>query len=86
MTRFQFPVNEDHPALGEAADIAMDYMTATGLAARFANAESLVSAAILAHWQQGVRHRIALANAAIVDAEKLAAQGHLPLALFRGLM
>jgi hypothetical protein len=86
MTRFQFPVNEDHPALGEAADIAMDYMTATGLAARFANAESLVSAAILAHWQQGVRHRIALANAAIVDAEKLAAHGHLPPALFRGLM
>jgi hypothetical protein len=86
MTRFQFPVNEDHPALGEAANIAMDYLRATGVAARFANAESLVSAVVLAHWQQGVRHRIALANAAIVDAEELAAQGHLPPALFRGLM
>jgi hypothetical protein len=85
MTTFQFPVGEDHPVLGEAADIAMNYLTATGLAARFANPEGLVSAAILARWQQGVRHRIALANAAIVDAEKLAAQGHLP-ALFRRLM
>jgi hypothetical protein len=51
-TRFQFAVNEDHPALGEAADIAMAYLTATGLAARFANPESLVSATVLAHWQQ----------------------------------
>jgi hypothetical protein len=86
MTRFQFPVNEDHPALGEAADIAMDYLTATGLATRFANPESLVSATVLAHWHRGVRHRIALANAAIVAAEKLAAHGHLPPAVFRGLM
>jgi hypothetical protein len=73
-----FPVTENNPRLTQAMAIAMGYLQGTGLANKFINPEALVAAAILNAKASGIRHPIALSNAAIVSAERLAKVGHLP--------
>jgi hypothetical protein len=80
-----FPITETNADLCQAMNIAMGYVRGTGLADRFLNPEALVAAAILNAWASGVRHRIRLANAGIVCAERTANAGHLP-DLFKMLM
>jgi hypothetical protein len=50
--------------------IAMNYLKGTGQAEDYGSVESLVRTTILEAHRQGVRHRIALANKAIVAVEK----------------
>jgi hypothetical protein len=79
MYGFYFPVNEHHPVLCQAMDIAMNYVRGTGLAEGFHNSECLVATAIDLAWRRGVRHHLVLANEGIVTARKTAEQGSLPL-------
>lgn len=57
------------PALTEALVIAFDYLKASGQAISY-DTEQLVASAVLAAWLRGTRHRIRLANAGIVAAER----------------
>jgi hypothetical protein len=57
-------------------DIAMTYLERAGTLRLFVNAEELVAEEVLGAWSRGVRHKIDLANAGIVAAEKQA--GTLP--------
>jgi hypothetical protein len=76
MYGFDWPRSCDDPLLQEAMDIAMGYLEKVGILRLFINAEELVAAEVLGAWSRGVRHKIALANAGIVAAEKQA--GKLP--------
>ena len=71
MYKYSLPITERDPALLRAMDIAMGSMRQTGLDKNFANPEALASSEILKAWNNGVRHPVALANAAIVAAERL---------------
>jgi hypothetical protein len=83
MYALYFPVNENHPALCQAMDIAMNYVRGSGLAEQFQNPECLVATAIDHAWRRGVRHLLLLANEGIVVAEQTAGLGSLP-SLFPG--
>ena len=67
-----FPIDERSPAQLQAMDIAMGYVKGTGLADKFINPPMLVAAAVSNAWASGIRHPIALANIAIVCAERTA--------------
>jgi len=71
-----WPMSCEDPLIEEAMDIAMTYLEKIGNLSRFVDAEELVAGEILDAWCLGVRHKIALANAAIVAVEKQA--GTLP--------
>ena len=66
-----FPITERDPALVRAMDIAMASMRRSGISDHFVNPEALASSEILKAWNKGMRHPVALANAAIVAAERL---------------
>ena len=78
LTRTRGTINVRHrladgcedPRLQEAMDIAMTYLERTGALRLLVNAEDLVAVEVLGAWGRGVRHKIALANAGIVAAEK----------------
>jgi hypothetical protein len=76
MYGIDWPMGREDPLLQEAMDIAMTYLERAGILRLFVNAEDLVAAEVLGAWSRGVRHKIALANAGIVAAEKQA--GTLP--------
>jgi len=57
-------------ALQEGLDIAMDYLEFTDQAAPLVETQRICVNAILAAWHDGTRHRIKLANCAIVAVEK----------------
>jgi hypothetical protein len=76
MYGIDWPMSCEDPLLQEALDIAMTYLERAGILRLFVNAEDLVAAEVLGAWSRGVRHKIALANAGIVAAEKQA--GTLP--------
>jgi hypothetical protein len=76
MYGIDWPMGCEDPLLQEAMDIAMTYLERAGTLRLFVNAEDLVATEVLGAWRRGVRHKIALANAAIVAAEKQA--GTLP--------
>jgi hypothetical protein len=57
------------PALTEALLIAFDYLKATGQEVGH-ETEQLVAGAILSAWLKGTRHRIRLANAGIIAAQR----------------
>jgi hypothetical protein len=57
------------PALTEALFIAFDYLKGSGQALGH-DTEQLVAGAILSAWLKGTRHRIRLANAAILAVER----------------
>lgn len=71
MFEYNFPITERDPALEQAMDIAMSTMQDSGLSKHFVNAEALASCEILKAWNKGMRHPLALANVAIIAAEKL---------------
>jgi hypothetical protein len=73
-----FSITESNPALAQAMEIAMGFLQGSGLSEEFVNPENLAAAAIRDAWQSGVRHPIALANAAIVCAEQTAKLGQIP--------
>jgi hypothetical protein len=75
MYGINWPVSCGDPVLQEAMDIAMSYLEKVGIL-RLITAEELVAAEVVGAWSRGVRHKIALANAGIVAAEKQA--GKLP--------
>jgi hypothetical protein len=76
MYGIDWPMGCEDPLLQEAMDIAMTYLERAGTLRLFVNAEELVAQEVLGAWSLGVRHKIALANAGIVAAEKQA--GTLP--------
>jgi hypothetical protein len=71
MYEYNFPITDRDPALLRAMDIAMGSLRQTGLDKNFVNPEALASSEILKAWHKGIRHPVALANAAIVAAERL---------------
>jgi hypothetical protein len=56
--------------LDDALDIAMRYLSQTGQADDYTNVERIAASAILTSWRGGARHRIYLANKAIVAVEQ----------------
>ena len=76
MYGIDWPMSCEDSLFQEAMDIAMTYMEKVGVLRLFVDAEELVTGEILDAWCRGVRHKIALANAAIVAVEKQA--GTLP--------
>jgi len=71
MYEYDFPITERDPALDRAMDIAMGSLRQSGMANHFVNPEALASSEILKAWNKGMRHPVALANEAIVAAERL---------------
>jgi hypothetical protein len=67
---YPWPFHFSDPVLSVALDIAMDYLEYTGQAEDYRNVETLTVTAILEEYRLGTRHRIALANKAIVVVEK----------------
>jgi hypothetical protein len=72
MYNYNFPITERDPALDRAMDIAMSAMRRSGMTYHFINPEALACSEILKAWNKGMRHPVALANQAIVAAERLA--------------
>lgn len=58
------------PVLTEALKIALGYLRAAGPGKVDDDTERLVAGAILSAWLAGTKHRIRLANAGIVAAER----------------
>lgn len=63
-----WPLFESDAVLREALDIAMDYLEFTGQA--YIGTERICANTILRSWRRGTKHRIRLANDAIVAIEK----------------
>ena len=59
-----------HPVLDDVVDIALDYLEATGQARIGDDTQYLVASAVLSPWLAGKRHRIRLANDAILAVER----------------
>jgi hypothetical protein len=64
-----YPWPTSDPVLQEALDIALDYLEFTGQATPFIQTQWLCANAILAAWNDGERHRVKLANCAILAIE-----------------
>jgi hypothetical protein len=58
-----------YPLLDEALQIAMDYLERTGQAGEYTKVQSQAAHEIMAQWRAGVRHKLRLANYAIVAVE-----------------
>ena len=56
--------------LDDVVDIALDYLEATGQARIGDDTQYLVASAVLSSWLAGKRHRIRLANDAILAVER----------------
>jgi hypothetical protein len=80
-----FAVTEHNATLCQAMHIAMGYVRGSGLAGKIKDPEDLVATTISEAWRSGVKRPIALADAAIVGAEKAAEFGTLP-SLFPSLI
>jgi hypothetical protein len=65
---YPWPLNVD-AVLNEALEIAMHYLEVTGQADAFFQTQATAASAILNAWQAGARHKIRLANCAIVAVE-----------------
>jgi hypothetical protein len=66
---YPWPLAERHEPLNEALEIAISYLELTGQAYPYSETQVRAADAILAAWRSGVRHKIRLANYAIVAAE-----------------
>ena len=64
-----WPLSELNPTFEEALDIALAYLEQTGQASNYVYISRRAARAIKTEWERGVRHKIALANAAIVAVE-----------------
>ena len=67
--RHVWPLNERNPALEEPLNIALQYLEQTGQALNYVYISRFAARTIKAEWDRGVHHKIALANAAIVEVE-----------------
>jgi len=67
--RHPWPLSETNPTLEEALDIALEYLEQTGQALNYVYISRFAARTIKAEWDRGVHHKIALANAAIVEVE-----------------
>jgi hypothetical protein len=65
---YPWPV-ECYPMLDEALHIAMDYLELTGQADEYTKVQSQAAREIIARWRAGERHKLRLANYAIVAVE-----------------
>jgi hypothetical protein len=73
---YHWPLPHPDPVLDDALDIALDYLEATGQAKAGDDTQHLAASSVLNAWLDGTRHKIRLANNAIVAIEK--AQASLP--------
>jgi hypothetical protein len=64
-----YPWPVAYPLLDEALQIAMDYLEWTGQAGEYTKVQSQAAHEIMARWRAGVRHKLRLANYAIVAVE-----------------
>jgi hypothetical protein len=67
---YPWPIEHANETLQEALDIALDYLEFTRQAYPFSEIERACAYVILSAWKAGVRHRIRLANYAIVSIEQ----------------
>jgi len=67
--RHVWPLNEKNSAFEEALNIALHYLEQTGQATNYMYVSELAARSIKAASDRGVKHKIALANAAIVAVE-----------------
>jgi hypothetical protein len=67
---YRWPIENADVKLQEALDIALDYLEFTRQAYPFSEVEQACAYVILSAWGAGVRHRIRLANYAIVAIEQ----------------
>ena len=67
---YPWPITDADVTLQDALDIALNYLEVTKQAYPFSETEQACAAVILAGWRSGVRHRIRLANNAIVAIER----------------
>jgi len=70
MMKYHWPLPYPDPLLDEAADIALDYLEATGQAKIGDDTQYLVVSAVLTAWLGGARHKIRLANEGIVAVQR----------------
>ena len=66
-----------YPMLEEALQIAMNYLELTGQAGGYTKVQSQAAREIIARWRAGDRHKLRLANYAIVAIENKVT--HIPL-------
>jgi hypothetical protein len=66
---YPWPLTEANIVLDEALDIALDYLEFTRQAYPFSETQEVCAETILQSWRLGVRHRIRLANDAIMAIE-----------------
>jgi hypothetical protein len=69
-SRASYPWPIPGSKLQEALDIAMDYLERTGQGAPYFEIEEACACVVVDVWNRGVRHRIEMANCAIVAIEK----------------
>jgi hypothetical protein len=67
---YPWPLDVDSRLLGEALEIAMDYLERTGQAYPFAAIQQICAFTIHNAWREGRRHKLRLANDAIRAIEK----------------
>jgi hypothetical protein len=67
---YPWPIEFADSRLQEALDIALDYLELTRQAYPFSEVEKACALVILTAWKRGVRHRVRLANYAIVAIEQ----------------
>jgi hypothetical protein len=71
---YPWPKAQGESTLEEALYVAMNYLERTGQAFPFSETQRICANTILRSWRAGTKHRIRLANDAIVAVEK----GHGP--------
>ena len=66
---YQWPVLVSDSVVQEAFDIALDYLERTGQAYPYSETQHICAEIIFREWNEGRRHRVWLANKAIVAVE-----------------
>jgi hypothetical protein len=74
---YPWPIGDADSSLGDALEIALDYLEYTGQAFPFSETQRACAHVILEKWRAGVRHPIRLANYAIVAAERGTQEGNM---------
>jgi hypothetical protein len=67
---YPWPFGEFDSVMDDALNIAMDYLTRTGQAVKFPEAQETAAQAIEVAWRSGVRNRLRLSNLAIRAVEQ----------------
>jgi hypothetical protein len=67
---YPWAFGEFDSVMDDALNIAMDYLTCTGQAVKFQEAQEVAAQAIAVAWRSGVRNRLRLSNLAIRAVEQ----------------